>query len=103
MATSGFGDAHGSGSNMRSRAGCAIAGGLVAVTLIATSCTGGSSSPQATEKPASATRPPASETAPAVELPISGDGLIAYQTLVSNGDDRVFLVHIDGSGDHAIA
>jgi TolB protein len=91
------------GFNMRSRAGSAIAGGLVAVTLIATSCTGGSSSPQATEKPASATRSPASETAPAVELPISGDGLIAYQSLVSNGDDRVFLVHIDGSGDHAIA
>jgi TolB protein len=97
------GDAHGSGSNMRLGTGSAIAGGLVAVTLIATSCTGGSSSPQATETPTSAIRSPSSETAPAVELPISGDGLIAYQSLAGNGEDGVFLVHIDGSGDHAIA
>jgi Tol biopolymer transport system component len=101
---SGFGDVPSiRGLNFRSRAGSAIAGGLIAITVIATSCTGKSSSPQATETPTSATQPPASETAPAGELPISSDGLIAYQSMDSNGDDRVFLVHIDGSGDHAIA
>jgi TolB protein len=76
---------------------------VIAVTLAASSCTSPEPNSNATETPATATRSPSSEASPSATLPISGRGWIAYQAPQGSTPDRVFLVHIDGSGDHPIA
>jgi Tol biopolymer transport system component len=74
------------------------------VTVVASACAGsGSSSSQATETTSTAAQAPTSEASPTAKLPIAGKGWIAYQSMDASGNDRVFLVHIDGSGDHPIA
>lgn len=76
----------------------AVSGALMAA-VIATACAGSQSgSPLGT-----ASKSPISHASPTSALPIAGRRWIAYQSMDSSGNDRVFLVHIDGSADHAIA
>ncbi len=78
----------------------AVAASAMLMMLAACSTSGSSATSET-----SSTRPPSGQStaSPTPELPISGKGWIAYQGPGSTGDDRFFLVHIDGSGDHAIA
>jgi Tol biopolymer transport system component len=71
----------------------------VVLGFAVTSCSGSVASPPA---PSAASRTvPASSGSPNNEVP-TATGWLAYQT-TDGSNDRVHLVHVDGSGDHAIA